>query len=99
MAKALAPLTPVQVLWLAASIATAQLPHLAHLPLWLGLAGLAATALRVVLLRSHRAQPPAWLLLLAGAATAAAARWHFGYFAARDPCVAFLYVLVALKLL
>lgn len=93
------PLTRRQLGWLAALVALAQFPLWPHLRLWIVIAGSGLVAARM-LLPSDR--PPSarlrlWLLPLLALATALGIRWDFGYFLARDPCVAFLYVLVGIK--
>jgi len=95
-----------QTHWLGALLFTVLLPLLPFVPLWVGLFGLLLVGLRFLFLRRDRARGegpsrPAspWLLLLAAVVAAVAIRLHFGYFAGRDPCVAFLLVLVGIKFL
>ena len=79
-----------------------QLPHLLNLPVWVSALGASivgarllvyykplSTVLRILL-------SPIALTLLA-VISAALIKWHFGYFLGRDPCVAFLFLLVACK--
>jgi hypothetical protein len=68
--------------------------------------GLALVLLRFALLRRDRARPrampahiPSWALALFALAIAFAVRKSYGYFVGRDPCVAFLFVLVGIKFL
>src|SRR6185437_6762170 len=70
------------------------------------ISGVAFIALRFVFVfrerrrRSPATTPvPAWLLVLAAAALAFLIRRNYGYFVGRDPCVAFLFVLVGIKFL
>src|SRR6185437_9367943 len=70
------------------------------------ISGVAFIALRFVFVfrerrrRSPAPTPvPAWLLVLAAAALAFLIRRNYGYFVGRDPCVAFLFVLVGIKFL
>jgi transglutaminase-like putative cysteine protease len=111
-AKALArqprgvPLVPRQIVWLATLIAAAQLPHLPSMPVWVSVAGAALVALRLLLLHRDRMRPgapptriPAWVLVACAAGVAGAVKATYGYFLGREPCVAFLYVLVATKFL
>jgi len=79
-----------------------QLPHLTHLPLWVGALGGSIVALRLLELHrpgsTLRARLLSPLALSGLAALAAIAiRADYGYFIGRDPCVAFLSVLVAAK--
>ena len=99
-------LAPRQVVWLAALIAAAQLPHFRSVPVWVSVAGAAIVALRLFLLHRDRMHPgapptrvPAWVLIACAVGVAGAVRTTYGYFLGREPCVAFLYVLVATKFL
>ncbi len=95
-----APLSRAQLAWLAALVVLAQVPLWGHLPLWIAAGGSALVAARLLLPADR---PPArrrrWLLPVLALAVAFGIRWHFGYFLARDPCVAYLYVLVGIKYL
>src|SRR5207247_288998 len=99
-----APATPLsrwQLVWLAALVVLAQVPLWAHLRLWIVIAGSGLVAARIAL-PADRPLPTRlrrWLLPLLALAVALSIRWDFGYFLARDPCVAFLYVLVGIKFL
>ena len=96
-----APLSRAQLAWLAALVALAQLPLWGYLPLWIAAAGSGLIAARL-LLPAHRLPPTRlrrWLLPVLALAVAFGIRWQFGYFLARDPCVAYLYVLVGIKYL
>ena len=84
----------------------AQLPQAPHLPIWVAVAGITLVGLRIFLLYRDRLRPqaaaariPSWALVLFAVATAFAVRASFGYLAGRDPSVAFLYILVAIKYL
>jgi transglutaminase-like putative cysteine protease len=97
-----APATPLsrsQLAWLAALVILAQVPLWTHLRLWIVVAGSGLVAARIMLPADR--PPPArlrrWLLPSLALAVALSIRWDFGYFLARDPCVAFLYVLVGIK--
>ena len=87
---------------LAALIFLVQLPHLTTLPVWVSVMGITLVASRLVLLKNPRqtllakALSPLGITLLA-AASAMLIRWDYGYFVGRDPCVAFLFILVAAK--
>ena len=104
---ALSPtLTPAQIASLGVLLVAAQLPQAVHLPIWVALFGFALVVLRFVLLRRDRARPlatpariPSWALAVFALAIAFAIRKSYGYFVGRDPCVAFLFVLVGIKFL
>jgi protein-glutamine gamma-glutamyltransferase len=100
------PITPRQVLWLAALIAAAQLPLVRTVPAWAAAAGMTLVALRLLMLQRDRMRPgapptriPAWLLVACAAGVAATIKLSYGYFLGREPCIVFLYVLVAIKFL
>jgi transglutaminase-like putative cysteine protease len=94
-----APLSRAQLAWLAALVVLAQCPLWTYLPLWIAVTGSGLAAARL-LLPAHRL-PPArlrrWLLPVLAFIVALGIRRQYGYLLARDPCVAFLYVLVGLK--
>jgi transglutaminase-like putative cysteine protease len=103
---AVTPLTPVQIRWLGALLLASQVPQAVHLPIWIALFGAMLVALRFELLRRDRTRPaqglariPSWALALFAVAIGVAIRQSYGYFLGRDPCVAFLYVLVGIKFL
>lgn len=79
-----------------------QLPHLLHLPPWVSLIGATLIGLRLVLLKRPdypllgTILSPASVTLLA-IASACLIKVDYGYFIGRDPCVAFLFILVAAK--
>ena len=100
------PLTPLKVKWLGALLLAAQLPQAPHLPIWVAAAGLMLVALRLLLLRRDPRRPdappariPSWALAIFAVVTALALRQSYGYLVGRDPSVAFLYILVAIKFL
>jgi transglutaminase-like putative cysteine protease len=100
------PLTPLKVKWLGALLLAAQIPQAPHLPIWVAAAGLMLVSVRLLLLRRDPRRPdappariPSWALALFAVATALALRQSYGYLVGRDPSVAFLYVLVAIKFL
>jgi transglutaminase-like putative cysteine protease len=94
-----APLVRTQLAWLAALVFLSQLPLLPHVPLWVAAAGMALPAARLLLPADRWPSPRMrrWLLPLLALTLALAIRMRFGYLLARDPCVAFLYVLVGIK--
>jgi transglutaminase-like putative cysteine protease len=100
------PLAPDQMRWVGLLLVAAQLPLVATVPRWVAVFGIALVGVRFALLRRERLRSsgPAMLaspllLLAAAVATGIALRFHFGYFAGRDPCVAFLFVLLGIKFL
>jgi transglutaminase-like putative cysteine protease len=103
---AVTPLTTLQIRWLGALLLAAQVPQAAHLPIWIALFGAMLVALRFELLRRDRVRAgagpgriPSWALAVFAVAIGEAIRRSYGYFLGRDPCVAFLYVLVGIKFL
>ena len=85
--------------WLTALMLSTQLPHVLNLPIWISLSGIALVLLK---LRLHRnSEDRRWLRtpLLAALAIGAALllKLQYGYLLGRDPCVALLYFLMALK--
>jgi len=87
---------------LAAVLLLVQLPHVSHLPIWVSLLGGTIVGLRL-LYHKHanhkllRFTLSPITLTLTAALTAVLIRYDFGYSFGRDPCVAFLFVLVAAK--
>ena len=101
-----AQLTSAQIGWLGALLLSAQLPQAPHLPIWVAVTGVLLVIVRLVVLRQDRQRPlapppriPSWTLVLFAVAAAFAVRSSFGYLSGRDPSVAFLYILVAIKFL
>lgn len=88
--------------WLAALVLLAELPHYLNLPWWVSVFGAA-----VVFAKCYSFDRPArkliafflssYLLTLAAILSAVAVRLHYGYFLGRDPCVAFLFLLISAK--
>jgi transglutaminase-like putative cysteine protease len=104
--SAVTPLKPPQIRWLGALLLAAQVPQALQLPVWVALFGVMLVAVRFALLRADRGRPrtrpgriPSWAVALFALALAVAIRQSYGAFLARDPCVAFLYVLVGIKFL
>jgi len=99
-------LTPLQIRCLGALLLAAQLAQAPHLPIWVAVAGIMLVAVRIALLRRDRLRPeappariPSWALVIFAFAAAVAVRASYGYLVGRDPSVAFLYILVAIKFL
>jgi len=104
--RQLSQLTSAQIGWLGALLLAAQLPQAPHLPIWVAALGTLLVAVRWVILRQDRQRPqapppriPSWTLVLFAVAAALAVRASYGYLSGRDPSVAFLYILVAIKFL
>ncbi|MFK8079772.1 MAG: transglutaminaseTgpA domain-containing protein [Granulosicoccus sp.] len=79
-----------------------KLPHLPHLPLWVSAAGISLVTARLALLKYPSAKLLQAILsplsvTVVAATSAVIIKWHYGYFLGRDPCVAFLFILVAAK--
>ncbi len=99
-------LSAAQITSLGVLLIAAQLPLAVHLPLWAAGLGLALVALRCLLLRRDRLRPqatpariPSWALAVFALLLALAVRKSYGYLIGRDPCVAFLFILVGIKFL
>jgi transglutaminase-like putative cysteine protease len=99
-------LSPAQIRWLGVLLLASQLPQLPFVPVWVAGFGVTLVLLRLALLARDRRRPgaspariPALALALFALVAAAAIRVSFGYFIGRDPCVAFLFVLVGIKFL
>ncbi|TMG83887.1 MAG: DUF3488 domain-containing protein, partial [Betaproteobacteria bacterium] len=93
------PLARSQLVWLAALVLCAQLPLWRQLPIWISAVG-SGLVVASLLLPADRPLPTRvrrWLLPLLALAVAIGIRVSFGYFLARDPCVAFLCALVGIK--
>ena len=101
-----AQLISAQIGWLGALLLAVQLPQAPHLPIWVAATGVLLVVVRLAVLRQDRQRPqapppriPSWTLVLFAVAAAFAVRASFGYLSGRDPSVAFLYILVAIKFL
>jgi hypothetical protein len=99
-------LSPLKVKWLGALLVAAQIPQAPHVPMWVAATGLMLVFVRLWLLRRDPRRPeappariPSWALALFAVAAAIALRQAYGYLVGRDPSVAFLYMLVAIKFL
>lgn len=91
-------LTRAQLGWLFALIVLAQLPLWPHLPLWVTATGFGLTAARFLPRDWQPLRLRRWLLPVLALSVAIGIRSQYaGHFLARDPCVAFLYVLVGIK--
>lgn len=87
---------------LAVLLALVQLPHVLNLPIWISAFGLGVISLRVYARGTPTdkrwkyifSSPTITIVALIGAGLI---RLHYGYFLGRDPCVAFLFLLISLK--
>ena len=87
---------------LAVLVLLVQIPHVPNLPVWASLCGFAIIGARLLYLRYPG---NSWLgpvtsplvITLIAAGSALLIRWDYGYFIGRDPCVAFLFILVSAK--
>jgi transglutaminase-like putative cysteine protease len=97
-------LSSTQAWWLGALLIAVQLPQVAYVPFWVAAVGIGLVAVRLIMGRrverdsgTQKALAAPWLLSVV-AVLAGFAIWRsFGYFLGRDPCVAFLFVLVGIK--
>ncbi|MGH8714443.1 MAG: transglutaminase TgpA family protein [Casimicrobiaceae bacterium] len=99
--KAPPALTRAHLGALAAMLLCAQMPLWVHVDRWIAVAGTALIAARLIFPfdRNNLRNLRRWLLPAFALAAAIGIRAGYGYFLARDPCVAFLYVLVGIKFL
>ncbi len=79
-----------------------QLPHTLNMPVWVSAVGLSLVGARLALIKNPKHTLLGWLLSPASvtgiaALSALAIKWDYGYIIGRDPCVAFLFILVAAK--
>lgn len=97
-------LTAQQTRWVGYLLLAVQLPQALYMPAWVALLGLGCVAFRLALQRAGPVRErlvlrfvPSWALGILAIATAYLLHVSFGYFLGRDPCVAFLFVLVGIK--
>ena len=86
-------------LWLVAALALVTLPHLERVPTWLAAVAIALTAWRLLLVYFGLRLPSRWLLVAIALAAAGGVYLSYGRLLGRDPGVALLVVMLALKLL
>lgn len=95
------PLERYTIAWLGALVLLAQVPHYLHLPWWVSALGAAVVLLKFQGFKHTTNSRTRWVssigVALAAATSAALVRYHYGYFLGRDPCVAFLFLLVSFK--
>ena len=100
-------LTPAQIRWLGLFLFATQVPQAPFVPMWVAGFGVMLIVLRLLFLHRDRtradakpARIPSWALAFFAVAAGVAIRESFGgVFLARDPCVAFLFVLAGIKYL
>ena len=93
------PLTAKQSLWLYGSALVVFAPLVPYQPEWLSAVAVLALIWRGILLWRGAGMPSRWLLILAMLAGMAGIAWHFHTLFGRNPGVALLLLLFALKLL
>lgn len=94
-----APLSAKQSLWLFGTAVLVFAPLAPYLPEWLSTLTSLIMVWRGVLLWRHASLPPRWLLVVMVFAGVAGIAWHFHGLFGRNPGVALLALLFALKLL
>lgn len=87
---------------LSALLILVQVPHLLHMPAWVSALGFLLIGARIALYRYPHQRILLALLspiavTLMATCSAFIIKWQYGYFIGRDPCVAFLFILVAAK--
>ncbi len=99
-------LSVAQVRWLGVLLVSVLVPQFPYVPVWIAGFGAALVALRFLLLHGDQgradarpARIPSWALAVLAIAAGLLIRRSFGYFLGREPCVAFLFVLVGVKFL
>ncbi|MDR0701092.1 MAG: DUF3488 and transglutaminase-like domain-containing protein [Azoarcus sp.] len=88
-----------QGFWLLAAAVATIAPHWVNMPAWVGAVCAILFVWHLRRLRRGAAAPPRWLLLPFTLAAAIGVRLSFGYFLGKAPGLAFLAVLLSLKLL
>ncbi len=83
--------------WLASLLVLTQLPHILHLPLWVSFIGVGLILGKTLFAKTFTRFFPSWVLIVLAFLTGFAVKLQYGYFLGRDPSVAFLFILVALK--
>ena len=79
-----------------------QLPHVFYLPIWVSFSGIGLTLLKWRSIRLDKATTLNWILtsrliVVLALSCGLLVKAYYGYFIGRDPCVAFLFLLVACK--
>jgi len=81
------------------TVLSTQLPLLLHLPLWICFPGALLVLCRVLPLLQHHVKLPTIIMTPLVLLSAVAIVMHYGEIFSRDPCVAFLFLLVGFKYL
>jgi|GEM_PF-5946525 len=91
------PLSARTLQMLGITVLLSQLPLLLHLPLWLTLPGIGLTCAK--LKSGYRSEPllPPTLTIIFILLAVIAVFAHYGFLFGRDPCVAFLFLLLSFK--
>lgn len=82
---------------LGTTVLCTQLPLIWHIPLWLSLPGMLLVLLKTVPSLDQRISVPPYFMTPMVLIAALGIILHYGHFFARDPCVAFLFLLVGFK--
>ncbi len=87
---------------MAVMILLAQLPHVFHLPIWISVFGAGVVAIKWWNVHHPNNLKLNWVLssraaVVLGLLGGVLIKLHFGYFIGRDPCVAFLFLLLGCK--
>ncbi len=85
------------IFWLAGMLVLTQMPHSLHLPLWVSLSGITLVLAKTLFAERFSRYFPSFILVVLAIAAGVAIKLQYGYFLGRDPCVAFLFLLLALK--
>lgn len=91
------PLTQRTLQMLGITVLLAQLPLLLHLPLWLTLPGIGLVFAKMRMGRQSKPLLPPTLTVIFVLLSVIAVFAHYGYLFGRDPCVAFLFLLLSFK--
>lgn len=92
-------LDPRSALWLVAALVMIAVPHAARVPWWLTAVAIALVAWRLYILRFALRLPGKWVLMAIASGAIAGTYLSYGRVLGRDPGVALLMVMLALKLL
>ncbi len=79
------------------TVLLSQLPLLLHLPLWLSLPGIGLVLAKLMAKPKDQFSIPPALTIVFVLLSAIAVFFHYGHIFGRDPCVAFLYLLLGFK--
>jgi len=91
------PLTRHTLKMLGITVLLSQLPLLLHLPLWLTLPGIGLVFAKMRMGQQTKPLLPPTLTIVFVLLSVIAVFAHYGYLFGRDPCVAFLFLLLSFK--